>query len=1109
MRPGSSVRGFFPPFDFLSFPSRAEVFFRRKGVWVWCRRVLLWLVLVGIAFYEFRTSAFEAWLLAHFSQRLSYEIGPGPSPEAAFPRSGPYNERHGYSRIPVFQSRLLEQNFQVVKQARVSPGLNRIIRWGIAPPYREPALTGLKIQGAHGEILYQSSGANTLFTHFQEIPPLLVRTLLFIENQQLDSAAGRHSNPVIEWERLAKAALLYAGSKVGLSGSIQGGSTLATQIEKFRHSPQGRTHSVLDKVRQVIGASLKVYREGTDTRPRRQEIVVDYLNSMPLSAVPGYGEINGLGEGLYAWFGLQPDQIWKDLSVPELTKATVVAYKHVLALLVSLPAPTTFLLRDRQALERRIDVYTRLLEKAGIIDKKFAVALRNEPVRFSPRTRESPLPSFSAEKASNAIRVCLLALLDVPTLYSLDRLHLEVESTIDNALQNTVTRLFQSMTDPEFVQARGLNQENPLQGADSRQVIYSLLLFERTPKGNVLRVQTDNFNRPFDLNNGMRLELGSTAKLRTLAHYLEVVALLHEELSSLDEASLVLRATEARDPITRWVAESLRKEMHLSLDELLQQALERRYPASPYESFFTGSGLHAFENFDPRDNARVLSVREAFQRSVNLVFIRLMRDLVRFHEARLPYDAAALLSEAEHPKRRQFLAEAVKEEAKVILARAYRAYRGLSVDEVIRRLLGNRARSPRYHAILFFSWNKGGDQEALAAWFKKYHPVPPDEVPRLYRAYSNPNLNLADFGYLLSVHPLKVWCAGELIRKQDMTWDELWGRSGTARQISYIWLFQPRHRSAQDLRLRIRIEKDAFARMTPYWQRLGFPFAHLVPSYATAIGSSSDRPAALADLMGIIVNDGVRRPALSLTKLRFAPNTPYETLMESNDNSGDQVMEPEVARALKDVLAQVVEVGTASRLTGAFTLPDGALVRVGGKTGSGDNRSKNFNRYGHETSSRVVSRTAAFVFYIGDRYYGVITALVSGRQAGSFSFTSALPVTVVKMLAPAINARLKEDFHKQDSLPLAGSLWTRAQASRDMTISHSLPGDHDVRPGRLHSLTPLAPDMELDLEFVSRPTSRLVRGPPAQNPKLCCKSVIVEYRQARQINAPLTAYESL
>jgi membrane peptidoglycan carboxypeptidase len=1098
MRLGVSVRGFLQVFDSFPLPALAEFFARREGVRLWCKGVVFALVLLGIVLYELRTSVVEAWLLAQFSQRLSYVMGPGPSPAAIFPQTGPYNQRHGYSRIPLFQSRLLKREFQVVEQARLSPALKQIIRWGIAPPYRELAVPGIKIRGAHGDLLYPSARAQSFFSDLDEVPPLLVRTLLFIENQQLDSPASRHSNPVIEWERLAKAALLYTGSKVGLSDSIQGGSTLATQIEKFRYSPRGRTHSVLDKSRQLISASFRAYRDGTDTRPRRQEIVVDYLNSMPLSAVPGYGEVNGIGEGLYAWFGLQPDQVWKDLNAPKLTPSKIAAYKQVIALLVALPAPTTFLLRDRQALNHRVDAYTRRLERAGIIDKKFADALRREPILLSPRVTESRPQSFRREKASNALRASLLRLLDVPNLYGLDRLHLEAESTIDSALQNTVTRLFQSLTDPQFVQTRGLKQEQLLRDADSRKVIYSLLLFERTPQGNLLRVQSDNFNRPFDLNDGMRLELGSTAKLRTLAHYLEVVALLHKEFSSLDDASLIERANGARDPITRWVAETLAKEKHLSMDELLQQALERRYSANPYEAFFTGSGLHAFQNSDRRDNAHNFSVQEAFQRSVNLVFIRLIRDVVRFHESRLPYDAAALLSDIDYPARRQFLHEAVEEEAKIILSRAYRTYHGLSGEARIDRLLGKRAQSSRHHAILFFAWNKDGNQDALAAWLKKYHPVPPKEIARLYRAYSNPKLNLADFGYLSSLHPLKVWCAGELMQKPDMTWDELWSRSSAARETSYAWLFRSRNRRAQDLRLRVRIERDAFARMTPYWKRLGFPFEHLVPSYATALGSSSDRPSALADLMGIIVNHGARRPALSLTKLRFASGTPYETVLEPRHDISDRVMQPEVARALKDALAQVVDTGTASRLRGAFTRSDGTLARVGGKTGSGDNRSKTFNRYGQEaSSSRALSRTAAFVFYIDDRYYGVLTTWVSGRSAGNFSFTSALPVTVVKMLAPAINARRQEDLPQTGS-PRFRPVWTQSPSlwkHESLVVGYNPERSkqriaREARAGWPHSVMP-GIRSALSWDFGARPKSWLVRAPRRQNSKVDAKSVVV------------------
>ena len=49
---------------------------------------------------------------------------------------------------------------------------------------------------------------------------------------------------------MAKASLLYTGTKLGLPVPLQGGSTLAIQLEKYRHSPKGRTSSPLDKLRQ-------------------------------------------------------------------------------------------------------------------------------------------------------------------------------------------------------------------------------------------------------------------------------------------------------------------------------------------------------------------------------------------------------------------------------------------------------------------------------------------------------------------------------------------------------------------------------------------------------------------------------------------------------------------------------------------------------------------------------------------------------------------------------------------------------------------------------------------------------------------------------------------
>ena len=137
-----------------------------------------------------------------------------------------------------------------------------------------------------------------------------------------------------------------------------------------------------------------------------------------------------------------------------------------------------------------------------------------------------------------------------------------------------------------------------------------------------------------------------------------------------------------RDPITLWVAETLNEHPQISLNKLLQDSLDRTYSASPYEGFFTGGGLHTFNNFDSKDNDRRMSIREATRRSTNLVFIRLMRDLVRFHQSRLPYDSELVLSDHQNPLRYWLLNEAADEEAKQILLRAFKSYRELSPEGI-------------------------------------------------------------------------------------------------------------------------------------------------------------------------------------------------------------------------------------------------------------------------------------------------------------------------------------------------------------------------------------------------------------------------------------------
>jgi hypothetical protein len=117
-------------------------------------------------------------------------------------------------------------------------------------------------------------------------------------------------------------------------------------------------------------------------------------------------------------------------------------------------------------------------------------------------------------------------------------------------------------------------------------------------------------------------------------------------------------------------------------------------------------------------------------------------------------------------------------------------------------------------------------------------------------------------------------------------------------------------------------------------------------------------------------------------------------------------------------MATVVEQGTARRLNGVFKLSNGQILTAGGKTGSGDNRFETFNRAGGVVSSRATNRTATFVFYIGERHFGVITAYVQGREAGNYHFTSGLPVTILKLLAPGIVARLENKPIEDPATPL-------------------------------------------------------------------------------------------
>lgn len=974
----------------------------------------------GLAgWYEMRSSALQAEVLARYASDLTYRVEPGPNPDIRFPGDGPYDQRLGYSAIPGFVERLVAAAYRVDLQARPSPALRDYIDFGGFAPYPEKTAGGLTLRDDRGLALFDARYPQRTYAGFGEVPPLVANTLLFIENRELLDPTFPHRNPAVEWDRFALAVASIPLKMVDPDNPRAGGSTLATQIEKYRHSPEGRTSSGVEKLRQMMSASVRAYRFGPDTTRVRHQILVDYLNSTPLSARPGLGEVNGLGDGLWAWYGTDFNRA-NDLlrarprNERELQTQAIV-YKQVLSLLLAQRRPSAYLSPNgRKALNDLANAHLTLLERAGVVDPALADASRYFPLRFKDDPPAIPEPSFVEQKATNAIRARLLGMLGVQSLYALDRLDLTVDTTLDQTTQMRVTETLQKLADPVQARALGLVGERLLNDADPARVVYSVTLFERTAAANLVRVQVDTLPQPLDLNEGAKLDLGSTAKLRTLVTYLEIVAKLHARYASRQDYELSAAALDAPDRLTQWVLHSMAEQPGISLSALLDQAMQRQYSANPGERFFTGGGLHSFGNFDDKDNGRVMSVAEAFRHSVNLVFIRLMRDIVNHYIAEGPARKDDVLDDPRHPARKTYLAQFADQEGSSFLNKFWADYKGMTPNQALERLTRRVRPTPERLTVVFRSARPNASIADLTAFLERHVPAgapPAAQVAALFEKYAPDNWSLNDRGYMAGVHPLELWLVAYLQDSPKPQRAEMLKDSSKPRQESYRWLFSSRSKRAQDTRIGIVLEEEAFGRIHTEWQKLGYPFGSLLASYATSIGSSADRPGALAELMGIIVNDGVRLPTLRIDRLHFAEGTPYETAFVPGHlgDQAEQVMAPEVARTVRRHLMDIVENGTARRVKGAFTAADGKEISIGGKTGTGDQRLERYGPGGVVLESKVVNRTATFVFYIGDRFFGVITAHVHGPVAAEYRFTSALPAQLLKILAPALSPLLTGD----------------------------------------------------------------------------------------------------
>jgi membrane peptidoglycan carboxypeptidase len=993
---------------------RLALWMRRHRRWI---SIALWSsVVAAFASVEIRTSWLQSRLLTELDRQLIYHMEPGAGPALHAP-GGPYNERLGYSNLQDYLPRLSARGFEVVAHARVSRLVSGLTALGLPFVYHEKTQTGLSILDRHDEPLFTARYPKRVYQRFEEIPPLVLHTLLFIENRELLESASASRNPAIEWDRLAGAAFDLGRHAVDPRHQVSGGSTLVTQLEKLRHSPGGRTASVTEKGRQLIAASLAAYLDGTNTTAVRRRVVRDYLNSLPLGAVAGYGEVTGLADGLWAWFGADFDAVNRLLGNAATSRADASgieaqarSYREVLTLLLAIKKPSVYLPAGVPSLDARVNGYLRTLADAGVVSP----ALRDDAlrVRVPPRHQVQPQAvPFVDRKAADAVRLILLSQLGLPSTYDLDRLDLAVHTTLDGAVQNRVTAELRQFTEPSYIAtAGGLIGPHLLGRGSPAGVVYSFVLYERGPSANLLRVEADTFNGPLQINRGTRLELGSTAKLRTLVTYLEVMTALHARYAGMTRDALRSASSDPKDGLSRWAVDYLVGATDRSLPSMLDAAMTRRYAASPSEAFFTGGGVHHFANYEREDNGRVLTVREAFRRSVNLVFIRLMRDLVHYFAFGPDGVNSSVLRDAANPLRRQYLNRFADEEGQTFLRRFFVNLESKAPDQALAVVLRAHHPTPRRLAVIYRSVWPEAHPEQFAAFMRAHgtdRRLSAKQMDDLYQTADPSRLNLNDRGYLAHVHPLELWLLTYLRHDPKSTWSDVRAASTTERQEVYRWLFTTRSKQGQNVRIQTLLEEDAFRQIHRGWQRLGYPFSSLVPSYATAIGSSGDNPAALAELAGIILNDGIRCPSVRVEQLRFGEATPFETVLEHRPSNGVRALPREVVAILQQELWGVVREGTGRRLAHGLALGDGRMLPVGGKTGTGDNRFEIGGPAGRRPL--VLNRTATFVFVLGSRFFGALTAYVSGQAATSYTFTSALTVELLRRLGPALRPLLQEE----------------------------------------------------------------------------------------------------
>ena len=176
----------------------------------------------------------------------------------------------------------------------------------------------------------------------------------------------------------------------------------------------------------------------------RRKTVMAYLNTVPLAAAPRFGEVNGIGDGLWAWYGLDFAAINKTLSEKPGTRDDCLCQRAQTCAVADRGRTPSVVLPRRQPQGARCQ-HRRPSRPAGQCRRDSARTGRPGQAGQTAQHQTSAsirrAPRFVDQKATNAQRIRVAQLLGEKRLYDLDRLDLQVNTTINQPAQKIISEL--------------------------------------------------------------------------------------------------------------------------------------------------------------------------------------------------------------------------------------------------------------------------------------------------------------------------------------------------------------------------------------------------------------------------------------------------------------------------------------------------------------------------------------------------------------------------------------------------------------------------------------------------------------------------------------------